>query len=160
MRERVQNIRQHQFLMLLFMIEAGFDQRHELRQHFVVRVVEEFNDRGIDVPAIGGDLLGTRPRDVAALGAGISRAGADVIGVEQEGVIGMERHVAGTVLAEQELLPEPRGMGAVPFRRTGVRHRLHHLIFWRERLRASLRFAPNGEKCLRQSAGQRSGTGK
>ncbi len=81
------------------------------------------------MPAVGGDFLGAGAGQMAALVTGVPRSGADIIGIEQEGVIGMERLVPRAVFAEQELLEEPGGMGAVPFRRAGVRHRLDHLIF-------------------------------
>jgi hypothetical protein len=59
---------------------------------------------------------------MATLVTGVARAGADIIGIEQEGVVGVKRLVALAVLAEQELLEEPGGMGTVPFRRARVRH--------------------------------------
>ena len=75
---------------------------------------------------------------------GMPGAGADIVGIEQEGVVGVKRLVSRAVFAEQELLEEPGGMGAVPFRRAGVRHRLDQLILGRQRARrgARSRFGP------------------
>ena len=80
------------------------------------------------MPAIGGDLVGGRTREVTALVAGMPGTGTDVIGIEQKCVVEVERLVALAVLAEQELLEEPGGMGAMPFGRAGVRHRLDQLV--------------------------------
>ena len=66
------------------------------------------------MPAIGGDFVGARAGQMAALVAGVPGTCADIIGIEQKGVVGMEGLVALAVLAEQELLEEPGGMGAVP----------------------------------------------
>ena len=71
--------------------------------------------------------------------AGVARAGADVIGIEQIGVVGVEGLVARAMLAEQELLEEPGGMGAVPFRRARVRHRLDQLVLGAQRARRGAR---------------------
>ena len=91
------------------------------------------------MPAIGGDFVGARAGQEAALVAGMPGTGADIIGIEQKGVVGMEGLVALAVLAEQELLEEPGGMGAVPFRRAGVRHRLDELVFGAQAARRGAR---------------------
>ena len=124
MREGVQDVGQHQFLMLLFVIQAHFHQRQQFRQSVRVGGLEKFHHGGIDVAAIGGDFVGARAGQMAALVAGVTRSGADVIGVEQIGIVRVEGLVAPAVLAEQELFEEPGGMGAVPFRRARIRHRL------------------------------------
>ena len=80
--------------MLLLVVEADFDQRRDGRQHVVAGLVKEFHHGGIDMPAVGGDLVGAGAGQMAALVAGVPRAGADVIGIEQEGVVGVERLVA------------------------------------------------------------------
>ncbi len=109
-------------------------------------LVEEFHHGGVDMPAIGGDLVGAGTGQMAALVAGVPRSGADIIGIEQEGVVGVKRLVALAVFAEQELLEEPGGMGAVPFRRAGVRHRLDQLILRRQRRGPALGLVSDGEK--------------
>ena len=160
MRESMQDVGQHELLVLLLMVEADLHERRQRGQGFVVRFMEEFHDRGIDMPAIGGDFLGAGAGEVAALVPGVPRAGADIIGIEQEGVVGMERLVALAVLAEQELLEKPGGMGAVPLRRAGVRHRLDQLVFRREGSRAALGLVADGEESLHQSLRQGAGIGE
>ena len=160
MRERVQDVGQHQFLMLLLVIEADFDQRRQRRQRVLAGLVEEFHHGGIDMPAIGGDFVGAGTGQMAALVAGVPRAGADVIGIEQEGVIRVKGLVARAVFAEQELLEEPGGMGAVPFRRARVRHRLDQLIFRRQRGGAALGLVSDREEGFHQILGEAAGIGE
>ena len=112
------------------------------------------------MPAVGGDFLRAGAGEQAALGPGMAGAGADVIGVEQEGIVRMVGRIARTVLAEQELLPEPGDMGAVPFRRTGVRHGLHQLVLRRQRRGAALGLVADGEIGLGQFSGKGRGIGE
>ena len=98
--EGVEDVGQHQFLVLLLVIEADFHQRSEARQGGVIGLMEEFDHRGIDVPAIGRHFFGTGAGQMASLGASVARAGADIIGIEQIGVVRMERTITQTMLAE------------------------------------------------------------
>ena len=160
MREGVQDVGQHQFLMLLLVIEADFDQRRERPQRVLAGLVEEFHHGGVDMPAVGGDLVGARTGQMAALVAGVARAGADIVGIEQIGVIGVKRLVARAVLAEQELLEEPGGMGAVPFRRARVRHRLDQLVLGRQRRGAALGLVSDRQIGFHQILGEAAGIGE
>src|SRR5262249_59422926 len=101
--------------MLLFMVEADFDQGSYASPHVLARRLEEFHHGRIDMPAIGGDLLGAGTGDMAALMAGVAGAGADIIGVVQKRLGRVEWHVSRTKLAVHKLLGEPRGGSAVPF---------------------------------------------
>ena len=160
LRKRVQDVGQHQFLMLLLVIEADFDQRHQLCERVLAGLVKEFHHRGVDMPAVGGDLVGAGTGQVAALVAGVPRAGADIIGIEQKRVIGVKRLVALAVLAEQELLEEPGGMGAVPFRRARVRHRLDQLILGGQGGGAALGLVSHREIGFHQILGEAAGIGE
>jgi hypothetical protein len=51
-------------------------------------------------------------------------------------------------------------MGAVPFRRTGVRHRLDQLIFWRQKGRPALGLVPDVKESFHQILGQAAGIGE
>ena len=112
------------------------------------------------MPAIGGDLVRARAGQVAALVAGMPGTGADVIGIEQKGVVGVEGLVALAVLAEQELLEEPGGMGAMPFRRARVRHRLDQLVLGAQGGGPALGLVPDGEIGLDQILGEGAGIGE
>jgi hypothetical protein len=64
------------------------------------------------------------------------------------------------VLAEQELLEKPGGMGAVPFRRACVRYRLNLLILRGQRAGAALGFVSYRKERFRQVVGVASGIGE
>jgi hypothetical protein len=64
------------------------------------------------------------------------------------------------MLAEQKLLEEPGGVCAVPFRRTGIRHRLHDLVLGAQGRGAALGLAADGEIGFHQILGQRAGLGE
>jgi hypothetical protein len=146
LREGMQDIGEHQFLMLLLMVEPNLNQRRDLAKLVLAGLAEEFDDGRIDMATVGADLAGAGARDVAAMIAGVTRAGADVIGIEQEGEVGVERPIARRVLTEQKLLPEPGGMGPVPLRRTRIRHGLDLLVLGRQRRSPAFGLAADGEK--------------
>src|SRR5262245_40045638 len=112
------------------------------------------------MPAIGTDLLGAGAGDMAALVTGVARAGTDIIGVEQEGVIGVKGRITRAMLTEQKLFEEPRGVGAMPFRRTCVRHRLNELIFRTQGRSATLGLIADGEEGFHQIQGEIAGAGE
>ena len=99
MRKGVKDVGQHQFLMLLLVVEADLDQRRDGAQLVVTGFTEEFHHRRIDVTAIGRDLVGGGPGQIAAPVPGVTGSGADVIGIEQEGVVGVIGHISLAVLA-------------------------------------------------------------
>src|SRR6266404_5127387 len=68
----------------------------------------------------------------------------------------MKRLVALAVFAEQELLEEPGGMGAVPFRRARIRHRLDLLIFCRQGIGAALGLVSDRQVRFHQILGEAS----
>jgi hypothetical protein len=109
------------------------------------------------MPAIGGDFVGAGTGQMAALVTGVPRSGADIIGIEQIGVVRVEDLVALAMFAEQELLEEPGGMGAVPFRWARIRHRLDQLILRRQWSGAAFGLVANREvgfhQILREAAG-------
>ena len=98
--------------------------------------------------AIGCDIVGGRPRDQPALGTRMTRAGGDVIGIEQEGKAFVENFVGRIVRPEQELLEEPGDVRAVPFGRARIRHRLDLLVLGRQRRGARLGFRPHAPEGL------------
>src|SRR5258705_10013029 len=110
LRKGMQDVGQHQLLMLLLVIEPDFHERGEGGENVLAGGLEKFHDRRVDMPAVGGDFVGSGTGQMAALVAGVPWSGADVIGVEQEGIIRMKWCVALAMFAEQELLEEPGGM--------------------------------------------------
>src|SRR5437762_2894783 len=102
--------------MLLLMVEADLHQRCNRGQPVVGEFVKKLHRRSIDMAAIGCDLIDARSGQVPALMAGMARAGTHIIGIEQEGVVGMKGLISRPMFAEQELLKKPGGMGAMPLR--------------------------------------------
>ena len=78
----VQDVGQHQFLMLLLVVEADLDQRRELDEALLAGSLEELDHGGIDMPAIVGDLVRAGAGQVAALVAGMPGTRADIVGIE------------------------------------------------------------------------------
>ncbi len=156
----MQDVGQHQFLMLLLVVQTDFHQRRDLRELVLARFVKEFHDRRVDMQPVSGDLVGAWPGQVAALVAGVARTGADIVGIEQVRVIRVERLVARAMFAEQELLEDPGGMGAVPVRRARVRHRLDQLIFRCQGGGAALGLVSDREVGFHQILGEVAGIGE
>ena len=111
LRERMQDVGQHQFLMLLLVIEPDLDQRHQSGEGVLIGRLEEFHHRGVDMAAIGGDFVGARAGQMAALVTGMARAGADVIGIEQIGIIGVKAPVAVASARRAEIARRTRWCG-------------------------------------------------
>ena len=102
LREGVQDVGEHQFLMLLLVMEPDLEDRQDRGQRGVVRVVDQRRNRRVDMRAVGRDFARVRPRDQAALRPRMARAGGDVVGVEQEREALVERPVAGHDAAAAE----------------------------------------------------------
>ena len=87
----MQEIRQHQLLMLLFMMQPDF---HDWKDPFGFRRgFDQPRHGGIDMGAIGDCLGNARPRDQAALRPRLPRTGRHIIGVEQEREALVERPI-------------------------------------------------------------------
>jgi hypothetical protein len=82
---------------------------------------------------IGQHLIERRARQHAALRARMALADRVVIGVEEIAVRRVEDAVAPHLRREHESLEEPRGMRQMPFRGTGIGHRLDRRILRRKR---------------------------
>src|ERR1019366_206670 len=112
----------------LLMIEAQINQRRHGWAHGVVRSLEEIGYRFIDVAPVSYHLGGGRPRYQASLGSGMARPERVVIGIEQKRIAAVNGLIACIETLQDEGLEKPRGMAEVPFRGTGVGHRLHTLV--------------------------------
>ena len=145
--ERVQDVGNQQFLMLLFVIEADLDDGSDVRK--IVGRFDQFHHGGVDMGAIAGDLGGVGPGDEAAFGSRVPRAGRHIIGIEKICEALVESTVGGSVRLEQELFEKPGCVGAVPLGRARVRHRLHDLIFRREECGAAFGLAAHRAKGLK-----------
>jgi len=154
--QRVLDVGQQQFLVLLFVLQAQLQVLQclfaeiaigQARQHLL-----------IDVPAIVAHLLQRGPRQQAAAWAGMGGAEALVVAVEQE-IPGRIPRLVATHAGQHEAFEEPGGVGQVPFGRAGIVHALQHRVFSAERC-GQLLAAPThvgevaGEFTLRGSDGE------
>jgi hypothetical protein len=75
------------------------------------------------------DLVDRRAGDEAALGAAVALSSLDVVGVEEERVARIRRHIRRFEGREDERLEEPARVGEVPLRGADVRHRADDVVF-------------------------------
>jgi hypothetical protein len=83
--------------------------------------------------AIALDLGQRRPCQEAALRPGMPLAERLVVGVEEILIVGIEGTIAGGEARQDEGLEEPGGVGEMPLRRAGERHRLDLLVLGAQR---------------------------
>ena len=119
-------VHQHQFLMLMLVIEA---ERDQIRGQLVDRAEQGRVHRRPPVP----HLVERRPGDHPSLRARVPLAFALIIRVEEVGVALVIGLVASQMIAQHEGFEEPGGVGQMPFRRRGVGHWLERGIRVRER---------------------------
>ena len=79
----------------------------------------------------------SRARDQAAQIALVHVTGGVVVGVKKVRVFGNLRLISGHPFFQNKGLKKPGGVGEMPFRRTDIRHRLHHAILRRKVLTES-----------------------
>ena len=132
--------------MLLLVMQTDFEDADHLRQISVFGTGEQALDRLVDMAPECGHIVAIGARDQPALRPRVTRAGSDVIRVEEIGEALIEDAIPRKVRNEQELLQEPAGMRAVPFGRARIGHRLHHLVLGGERRGAAFGFRAHGAK--------------
>ncbi len=143
LRERVQDVGEQKLLMLLLVMQADLEDADHLRKIGLSCGGEQALDRRVDMGPERGHVVAIRARDQSALRASVARAGGDIIGVEEISEPLIEDAIAGQARTQQELLQEPGGMRAMPLGRTGIGHRLHHLVLGGERCCAAFGFRAN-----------------
>ena len=131
--EDVLDVHQQQFLVLLLVVQPELDQFAGFRPGPVGKRLEQPGHRLVDMGAIGDDLGHRRARQQAPVRTGVPVPHPFVIGVEQVSERGIERRVCRQMRSQDEGLEEPGHMSEMPFRRADVGHRLHLLVFRRER---------------------------
>ena len=146
--------------MLLLVIEADFDKGCQFLQRGLGRILEKSHHGRVDMPAIGCDVFDAGAGQQTARVAGVPGTGADIVGIEEIGVVRVKRLVAFAMFAKQELLEEPGGVRPVPFRRARIRHRLYDLIFRAKGRGAPFGLAADGQVGFHQILGQRAGIGE
>jgi hypothetical protein len=128
--EGVLDVGGEEFEVLLFVLEAESDDAEGL---VLGGVLEEAADGGVDVGAVGEDLVERRAgKRGTELLFGHLAEGA-VVAVEEPFEVGVEGLVASDELGEDEGFKEPGGVGDVPLDRGGLGAGLHHHVFRGER---------------------------
>ena len=128
LREGMEDVGDQQFLVLLLMLQAEFDQVG----CFCRQIVERSQHRAVHCLAVGADRGRVRAGEQAAGRAWMAFADGLIVGVEQYLKAWVMRAVARDEGHRDEGLEEPGGVGAVPLRRACIGHGLHALVFWRE----------------------------
>jgi hypothetical protein len=131
-REQAENIRHQQFLMLLLVIDADLDKPRDLRG-IAQSDRKHLSQPSIDMPAIGMDFIGARPRQQSAMLARLPLALRLIIGIEAEVEPLVEDAIAGRMGLENEALEEPGRVRKVPLGGARVVHRLDALILRTQR---------------------------
>jgi len=128
--QQVLHVGEQQFLVLLLVVQAEFDQAQRVR---AVGVFDEVGDARVHLlaPLPHGGEVG--PREQAALRSREGLADALVVAVEEHAERGVERLEALLEAFEHEGLEEPRDVREVPFGRAGIGHGLGLAVLGRER---------------------------
>ena len=122
------HVGQQQLLVLLLVGQAETEETDE----FGVRIAQERADRLVDVGAVGADLGRGRPGHQAPGGTRMPLAEALIVRVEQVVEVVVERGEVRQAAAQDEALEEPGRVGAMPFGRARIVHRLDRLILRRQ----------------------------
>ena len=126
------NIRQHQLLVLLFVVETKHDDWRKLFND--VRLFEYCIHEPINMAPIFKRLTQSRSRDESAFGTAVHFTRGVIVRVEQVSVLRMYRCVVRQSLLENKGLEKPAGVRQMPFRGAYLRHGLNNAILWLERL--------------------------
>ncbi len=137
------DIRQHQLLVLLLVMDAGFDQRKGFMRQ---SLLQEPPQMLVDMAAIGPHLFNRGPREQTALRSRMPGAKALVIGIETIGKALVETFVTAQKALQHQLFEKPCCVGEMPLGWACVLVGLDNLILHRKRLGDIEREAPCCEK--------------
>jgi hypothetical protein len=126
LREQMLDVGKHQFLVLLFVLQAQFDQRGE---RLVDAAGQQVGNAAVDIRAVVPDDTHARSGQEPPLGARVLVAHAVVVRVEEHPERRMKRREIDFARLENEGFKEPRRMRQVPFHRARIRHRLRAAVF-------------------------------
>lgn len=128
--QQVQDVGEHQLLVLLLVLQAQLDQA---TQCSVVRHGGHPTcHAGVHVGPVGEHLVQRWPREQPALRAGVLGAHTVVVGVEQHPERRCKRLETGLVGFEHKGFKEPGGVGQVPLGGAGIGHGLRGAILGRQ----------------------------
>ena len=153
--ESVFDVGGDELLVLLLVMEAEGDAAETL--FWGVRRFEKTTDGGVDVEAVGEDVVEWRAREGGAELFFRHLAEGVVVAVEEPVEVGVEGFVAGEEVAEDEGLEEPACVGEVPLCGAGVWARLDHEVFGGERSDEVHGGGANGFESFAKGAGRAGG---
>ncbi len=154
-REVVLDIRQQQFLMLLFMMAAEHHARRDFGPARFLHRGEQGGHRLVHLRAIAKNFRGRGTGKQAALRAREWRSDLLIIRVEQVFELRVKRAVTGKKSLEQEGFEEPGRVRKVPLGGADIGHGLQAVIVRRERLAQRLALTPHGAVVCRQGLARR-----
>src|SRR5262249_26856465 len=99
-----------------------------------------------DMRPIGSDLLDAGAGQQPSLRARMAWSGGNVVGIEEEGELGVEYLIGPQMRHQQELLEKPGGIRAMPTGRTWIGHGLDDLVCGRQAGGTPLGFAAHAAK--------------
>ena len=145
--EERKDIRQHQFLMLLLVVDPRLDQRKGFFRH---RLRHEPPQIFVNMSAIGAHLFNRGPRQEPSLRSRMPHAKALVIGVETIGKALIKNRVAAQKALQRHFFEKPCCVGQMPLGWACILVCLDDLIFRRKRLGNIERQASRCEKAGRE----------
>ena len=134
--------------MLLFVMEAEFDERAQLCRETCHRI----GHRTVDMGAIGHHFCKRRAGQQTPLRPGMPRSFGFIIAVEQIGVGLVKQAIAGNMIAQQKSFKKPAGVGEMPFCRRSIVHRLRGCIGIAQTVGEMRRMVPHMPETMQQVA--------
>src|SRR6266702_8869746 len=141
--EHMFDVRNHQFLMLLFMLQTQYKDGRNCCQLSLIELFQQVKDVLIDIAAVPVGLLDGGPGDQTAIGSAVPFSQRVVVGIKQVRILWMKGLVTRNCWKKQEGLEKPVDVGEMPLGRADIWHRLNDVIFGDKRLTQVLREAAN-----------------
>src|SRR6266849_393005 len=137
------DVRNHEFLMLLFMMQAQCKDGRDLCQLSLIELLQQVEDVLIDIAAVPVGLLDGGPGDQPAIGSAVPFSQRVVVGIKQVRILWMKGLVTRNCWKEEKGLEKPADVGEMPLGWADIWHRLNDVIFGYQRLTQVLREAAN-----------------
>src|SRR5713101_5233551 len=141
--EHMFDVRNHEFLMLLFMMQAQCKDGRDLCQLSLIELLQQVEDVLIDIAAVPVGLLDGGPGDQTAIGSAVPFSQRIVVGIKQVRILWMKGLVTRNCWKEEKGLEKPADVGEMPLGWADIWHRLNDVIFGDKRLTQVLREAAN-----------------
>ncbi|GAC1344223.1 MAG: hypothetical protein NVSMB27_04940 [Ktedonobacteraceae bacterium] len=137
------DVRDHQFLMLLFMMQTKYKDGRNRCQLPLIDLLQQVEDVLIDIAAVPVSLLDGGPGDQTAIGSAVPFSQRVVVGIKQVRILWMKGLVSRNRWKEEKGLEKPADVGNMPLGRTHIWHGLNDIIFGYKRFAQVLSEAAN-----------------